>query len=136
MDDKDDKDSVVIPISTKGKHGGARKGAGRPPGAATKRSEKIANRLAQECKKTPLEHMLDVLNEDPADLRKQFTNEEITEAEYLLLLKDMIQRKDWAAQQAAPYIHPRLASIERNDGKDRHEDFLDDLEDDEKAAAE
>jgi len=109
--------------------GGKRKNSGRKVGAATQRTREAANKLAAEAGITPLEHMLGVLNESPDDLRQQLADNKISEAEYLILLKGMIQRKDWAAQQAAPYIHPRLSSIEHDDGKDRHEEFLDNLDD-------
>ena len=70
-------------------HGGARKGAGRPKGAATKRTREIADQAATEGL-TPLEYLLSVMRNDSA-----------AEA----------ARLD-AAKAAAPYVHPRLSTVE------------------------
>lgn len=83
--------------------GGARKGAGRKPGSATKRTREIADR-AYEDGVTPLEYMLAVMrgcseHEDP---KIQIAREAM---------------KFEAAKAAAPYMHPRLAAIEHT-GKD------------------
>jgi hypothetical protein len=69
--------------------GGARKGAGRKPGSATKRTREIANGAASEGQ-TPLEYMLAVMRDPEADR----------------------ERRDDMAKAAAPYIHPKLASTE------------------------
>lgn len=71
--------------------GGPRKGAGRPRGAATKRTRKIADRESQKGL-TPLEVMLKAMREH-AD------------------------KQDWGAaasiaKDAAPYMHAKLASIQ------------------------
>ena len=69
--------------------GGARPGAGRPKG----RPNKATTAREQEIKAsglTPLEYMLKVLrDEDMPD-----------------------GRRDWAAEKAAPYVHPKYGSIE------------------------
>ena len=70
--------------------GGARAGAGRKPGAITKRTREIADGLATDGL-TPLEYMLSVLR-DPTQTQAV--------------------RMD-AAKAASPYIHPRLANIEQ-----------------------
>src|SRR5690606_5604002 len=67
-------------------HGGRREGAGRPKGAATKRTREIADKAAQEGL-TPLEFMLQMLRDDGADIKDRM----------------------WAAEKAAPYVHARLA---------------------------
>ena len=72
-------------------HGGNRKGAGRPKGiqAGTK-----AERLAAELGKgqtTPLKYMLNMLN-----------NPQVS-----------IEKKMWAAKEAAPFVHSKLASINK-----------------------
>lgn len=74
--------------------GGKREGAGRPKGAANKRTREIADNAAQEGL-TPLEYMLSVLRDDMADPKDRM----------------------WAAEKAAPYVHARLASVEHQ-GKD------------------
>lgn len=78
--------------------GGKRNGAGRPKGAATKRSREIADKATQEGL-TPLEVMLTAMREHA-------------------------KAKRWddaasIAKDAAPYMHPRLASMQhtgRNGG--------------------
>jgi hypothetical protein len=69
-------------------HGGKRDGAGRKAGAVTERSREIADG-AISAGVTPLEYMLRVL-------RGQDTT---------------IERRDWAAEKAAPYVHARLANV-------------------------
>lgn len=71
--------------------GGRRKGAGRPKGAATKRSRKIADKESQNGL-TPLEVMLRAMREHA-------------------------KNDDWdaaasIAKDAAPYMHPKLASTQ------------------------
>ena len=69
--------------------GGRREGAGRPKGAASKRTRDIANAVA-DTGMTPLEYLISV-----------FQNEETDEA----------KRID-AAKAAAPYCHPRLQPVD------------------------
>ncbi len=69
--------------------GGKREGAGRKPGAPNKATAE----REQEVKAsglTPLDYMLSVLRNEnaPADARM------------------------WAAEKAAPYVHPKLASVD------------------------
>jgi hypothetical protein len=70
-------------------HGGRRPGAGRKPGAATKKVREAADRLAAEGL-TPLDYMLGVLRGTMAYDAQRFA----------------------AAEKAAPYIHPRLQAIQ------------------------
>jgi hypothetical protein len=72
--------------------GGKRQGAGRPKGAATKRTREIAERAAEEGI-TPLEVMLNAM-------RRHYENGEFDQAAAV-------------AKDAAPYMHPRLASVEQ-----------------------
>ena len=76
-------------IQDKSSHGGARKGAGRPPGSANRKTREIADRAAQEGL-TPLEFMLQVMRDEANEPRDRLS----------------------AAVSAAPYMHPKLASIE------------------------
>lgn len=69
--------------------GGKREGSGRKPGVpnkltAERRAEIQASGL------TPLEYMLNVLRDDTLPF----------------------ERRDWAAEKSAPYVHARLASTE------------------------
>lgn len=72
------------------KIGGARPGAGRPRGSVSKRSvELLAGATASGI--TPVEYMLQILRDEAADPA----------------------RREWAAEKAAPYLHPRPAPLER-----------------------
>jgi hypothetical protein len=68
---------------------GLPKTGGRQKGVANKRTREIADAAIREGL-TPLEYMLAVLRDESADP----------------------ERRDEMAKAAAPYIHPRLASIE------------------------
>jgi hypothetical protein len=74
--------------------GGKREGAGRPEGAVTKRARDVANKAA-EAGLMPLDYMLTILRDEAADLKDRM----------------------WAAEKAAPYVHPKLANVEHT-GKD------------------
>jgi len=67
--------------------GGRRSGAGRPKGAATKRTREIADRAATEGV-LPLEYMLGVMRDGSAEP----------------------SRRDDMAKAAAPYVHARLSA--------------------------
>ena len=69
--------------------GGKREGAGRKQGQATKLNED-ARRMAAAGGVLPLDYMLGVLRDPKAEEK----------------------RRDWAAKEAAPYLHARLASTE------------------------
>lgn len=71
--------------------GGARQGAGRKAGSANTKTREIANRAAEEGV-TPLEYMLQVMRDVGADEAKRLD----------------------AAKAAAPYVHPRLSSVDAN----------------------
>jgi len=75
--------------------GGARPGAGRPPGSTNQRSAEIA-RQASETGITPIEVMLSAMRQ----LWEEGTSTSIREAARI-------------AKDAAPYVHPRLASIDQ-----------------------
>lgn len=72
-----------------GKVGGARQGAGRPKGSVSKRSvDAVATAMAKGI--SPVEYMLSIMRDETAE------------------------RKDraWAAEKAAPYVHPRPAPLD------------------------
>src|SRR4029078_6989276 len=75
--------------------GGARPGAGRPPGSKNQRSAEVA-RQAVEAGITPIEVMLNAMR----DLWEEGTPEAKREAARI-------------AKDAAPYIHPRLSNIDQ-----------------------
>lgn len=79
---------------TYSKRGGARKNAGRKPGAATTKTREIANK-ASENGLTPLEYILSVMRDETTEPRERLS----------------------AAVAAAPYMHAKLSSVEVS-GKD------------------
>lgn len=90
---------------TESKRGGSRPGAGRKKGSATAKTREIADKAAEEGI-TPLEYMLQVMRQEPS-------------AE--LDARDMLQAitlRFEAAKAAAPYIHPKLSSVEVKGDKD------------------
>lgn len=87
--------------------GGARPGAGRKTGAATKRTREIADKAAEEGI-TPLEFMLQIMRTEP----EQPDGEEFDWRLHQMRLEMRFE----AAKAAAPYIHPRLAAVEHSGG--------------------
>ena len=77
-------------------HGGKRPGAGRPFGAKTKKLWKSMEEMADKYQHSPLDYLLSVLN-NPASAP---------------------ERKMYAAEKAAPFVHPRLASTTSRVGID------------------
>ena len=77
-------------------HGGKRPGAGRPFGAKTKKLWKSMEEMAVKYQHSPLDYLLSVLN-NPASAP---------------------ERKMYAAEKAAPYVHPRLANTTSKIGSD------------------
>jgi hypothetical protein len=69
--------------------GGKRPGAGRPKGAATRKTREIADKAAEEGL-MPLEYMLRVLRDE----------------------KQTAENRAWAAEKAAPYCHAKLAAVD------------------------
>jgi hypothetical protein len=111
--------SENIQSESKGR-GGARVGAGRKAGSATKKTREIADKAAGQGI-TPLEVMLDNMRfahseasgilaqllsnvSDPADLPAKFDA-----LKAVMGYRGMAQE---AAKDAAPYLHPRLNAIE------------------------
>jgi hypothetical protein len=77
-------------------HGGKREGAGRPVGSKSKKPWKGMQELAEKHNTSPLDYMLGVLNNPMSSPDKKL----------------------YAAEKAAPYIHPRLASSTSRIGSD------------------
>jgi hypothetical protein len=90
--------------------GGTRTGAGRKPGALTKKTREIAEK-AQEEGITPLEVMLGTMRAlwEKADLGETIEEGGKTHSpiELRLMAADV-------AQKAAPFIHPKLSNVEAN----------------------
>lgn len=83
---------------TNSNRGGARKGAGRKAGSTTKKTREVADKASSEGI-TPLEYMLQVMRAE------EMPTEDV---------RDMLSQRAMkfeAAKAAAPYMHPRLASL-------------------------
>lgn len=104
--------------------GGARKGAGRKPGAATKKTRETADKLVDDGELLPLDYMLSVLRETPEKLKAKYDAGELSSEEFIVELQAMQKRKDNAAEKAAPYVHARLSSIEAKVTDNAHERWL------------
>ena len=71
--------------------GGARKGAGRKPGTPnTRETAKIVKDLVERGE-APLQYFLSIMTDKD----------------------ESVERRDWAAAQAAPYCHPRLSAVDQ-----------------------
>jgi hypothetical protein len=81
----------------------------------TKKTRAIAEKAAAEGI-SPLEFMLNVMRTEPSD-----------DIEDPRILTDMLAMRFEAAKAAAPYMHPRLSSVEMNATVATHEASLDDL---------
>ncbi|KAA0698541.1 hypothetical protein DTW90_12095 [Neorhizobium sp. P12A] len=73
------------------KIGGARAGAGRKPGSLNQRTVEMAAEILGSGK-SPLAYLLEVMMDETAEQK----------------------RRDWAAEKAAAYLHPRPAPIPRS----------------------
>jgi hypothetical protein len=69
-------------------HGGARKGAGRKPGAITRATREIAEKALEGL--TPLDFMLSIMRDEANETGQRFE----------------------AAKAAAPYVHAKLANVD------------------------
>lgn len=82
-----------------GGRGGARAGAGRKKGSASKRTREIAD-AAAENGITPLEYMLQVMRQEPSP--------DLAPRDYVAAMMLRFE----AAKAAAPYLHPRLTAVQ------------------------
>ena len=92
-------------------NGGARPGAGRKVGAATKKTRKIADKLATDGEITPLEFLLQVMRTPPDDILAKRDKGEISTEECIELLVDLQKRRESAAEKTMQFIHPRLSAV-------------------------
>lgn len=74
--------------------GGKREGAGRKPGSANTRTREIADAISEGL--TPLEYLTSIYRDPDADAARRID----------------------AAKAAAPYVHPRLNSVEHKGDSD------------------
>ena len=105
--------------------GGARKGAGRKPGSATKRTREIADKAAAEGT-TPLEVMLKAMSAFATEADRVGKSDTETHLKLLVAAAGV-------AKDAAPYVHPRLQAIEHT-GKDGGPMEFKDMPDDQLSA--
>lgn len=76
--------------------GGSRPGAGRPAGAASRKTRDVANKAA-ESGMTPLDFLLLTMRDEKLDFSVRLD----------------------AAKAASPYVHPRLATIQHQGDEDK-----------------
>lgn len=106
-------------IKSTGGRGGARANAGRKKSALTKKTQEVAAKVMQNAADgtTPLEIMIQVMNwflqEAGVAMGSEDEKVRATASKLMVLAKD-------AAMSAAPYVHPKLSSVEMTgkDGKD------------------
>lgn len=85
--------------------GGKREGAGRRAGAVSTKTREVADKAIEDGL-TPLEFMLQVMRDESAERGERLE----------------------MAKAAAPYIHPKLSSVEMSGNMNfSHEDALDEL---------
>jgi hypothetical protein len=107
----------MLPLGEKRSgRGGRRPGAGRKPGSVNKKTREIAERAVSEGI-TPLEVQLQTMRALWAEANNGNTLDLEKATEACAIAKD-----------AAPYIHPRLSSIEASVAVTNHEAALDELE--------
>ena len=80
-------DETSLPV-VKSNLGGKRPGAGRPIGPRKQKQWKMVEELATKYQQSPLDYMLSVLN----------------------CPKTSPERKLYAAEKAAPFVHPKLSN--------------------------
>lgn len=96
--------------------GGVRKNAGRKEGAATKKTREIADREVENGL-TPLEVMLKTMRiyvDEAVAYRNVRTETGEIDAQSNLAALQLLEKASEVAAKAAPYIHPRLASVEHS----------------------
>lgn len=124
---------------------GPRPGMGRPVGIPNKVTANFRDEYLRSGKKSPIEFLLDVMNEEPRPRRTAAAIAEMNLADmedvhpddlkpessyhYEKFVWDHKDRRIMAAIQVAPYIHPKLSSVEVGGHIGiSHEDALSELE--------
>jgi hypothetical protein len=114
--------------------GEAKPGSGRPIGVPNRVTANFRDEYLRSGKKTPIEFLLDVMNEEPRERRMVPDPENGYEkAEHMSSYEEFVwrhrDRRIAAAIQVAPYIHPKLSSVEVGGHIGvSHEDALSELE--------
>lgn len=96
--------------------GGVRKNSGRKESPATKRTREIADRESQNGL-TPLEVMLNTMRiyvDEAMAYRNVRTEEGLEDPQSKLAALQLLEKASEVAAKAAPYMHPRLNSIDHN----------------------
>lgn len=114
-----------------GFRGKPKPGEGRPIGVPNRVTANFRDEYLRSGKKSPMEFLLDVMNEEPRPRRTGYEDgrkpEEI--GEYERFVWNHKDRRIAAAIQVAPYIHPKLSSVEVGGHIGlSHEDALSELE--------
>ena len=91
-------------------HGGKREGAGRKPGAVTKKTREIAEKAAAEGI-TPLEVMLGTMRE-LWGMAERGTIDQHPETGKVMTSMDYRIQAAEVAQKAAPFVHAKLANVQ------------------------
>jgi hypothetical protein len=108
--------SNVTPLQKHPNWGGARPKSGRRRGGSLGQLQYDCLSYRKKYGVMPVDHMLKILNEplpDIPDLSETATKEEKEKRNDLLRERRQLQRRqDWAAVNAAPYMHQKLAQVE------------------------
>ncbi len=119
-------------VNIMAKFGGKQPGSGRPKGAANKKTQELITK-ATEGGITPLELLLgdmrffnDMALDIMSRLHASGKLDEQAQEEYKKALGYKTLAKDYA-KDAAPYVHPKLTSVEANVTLSNHEKALQDL---------
>lgn len=84
---------------------------GRPKGQGRIRQASAKAIFLAAQGESPLEYMLRVMRQSDNDIQELARQKKIDAAELARLVAERDERRDWAAQAAAPYVHPKLAAV-------------------------
>lgn len=104
--------------------GGARPNAGRKVGASAEKTREVANKIAADGDITPLEVMVASMR---AIYAKAQSGIEVEDGSKTVTPLQLYAMAADVASKAAPFIHPKLSSIEMNANVTNHEAALDQL---------
>lgn len=106
--------------------GGSRPNAGRKPGASVEKTREVANKVAADGEVTPLEVMVESMRAIYEKAQAGVAVEDSETGKVTSPLQLYILAAD-VASKAAPFIHPKLSSVEMNANVTNHEAALDQL---------
>lgn len=104
--------------------GGARPNAGRKPGASVEKTREVANKIAVDGDVTPLEVMVASMR---AIYEKAQEGQVVDDGGRTLTPLALYAMAADVASKAAPFIHPKLSSVEMNANVTNHEADLEKL---------